>query len=163
MSRPRAAARVLSLPAKPGSAEPVVRSSGSELRIGQVVGLEGASLRVNVPGHGVALARVAVPLTQARADAAVHASAEVVLGFEAGEPGRPIVLGFVEQEFTRGPAEAQVDGQRVVIEGKEEVVLRCGEATITLRANGKVLIRGAYVETRSSGTNRIKGGSVQIN
>jgi hypothetical protein len=50
-----------------------------------------------------------------------------------------------------------------VLEGKEEVELRCGEATITLRANGKVLIRGAYVETRSSGTNRIKGGSVQIN
>ena len=34
---------------------------------------------------------------------------------------------------------------------------------MTLRANGKVVIRGAYVETRARGTNRIKGGSVQIN
>ena len=28
---------------------------------------------------------------------------------------------------------------------------------------GKVLIRGAYLLSRSSGVNRIKGGSVQIN
>lgn len=32
-----------------------------------------------------------------------------------------------------------------------------------LRRNGRVVIRGAYVETRSRGVNRIKGGSVQIN
>lgn len=154
MPRPRAAASVLSLPVKPGSAE---------LRIGRVVGLEGASLLVEVPGHGLARARVAVPLTLAQVDAAVKASGEVVLGFEEGDPGRPIALGLVEQGFAREPAEARIDGQRVVIAGKDEVELRCGEATITLRANGKVVIRGAYVETRASGTNRIKGGSVQIN
>lgn len=128
-----------------------------------MVGYEGAALRVEVPDHGLALARVAVPMTLASVEAAVAAGAEVVLGFVEGDPGRPVVLGLVEQEFARGPAEARVDGQRVVLEGKELVELRCGEATITLRANGKVTIRGAYVETRASGTNRIKGGSVQIN
>ena len=30
-------------------------------------------------------------------------------------------------------------------------------------AEGKVLIRGTYLLSRSSGVNRIKGGSVQIN
>lgn len=154
MPRTRAAARVLPLPVKPGSAE---------LRVGRVVGFEGASLRVEVPGYGLVWARVAVPLTMARVEAAIQVSAEVVLGFEAGDLGRPLVLGLVEQGFVREPAVARVDGQRVVIEGKEEVELRCGEATIILRANGKVVIRGAYVETRASGTNRIKGGSVQIN
>jgi hypothetical protein len=34
---------------------------------------------------------------------------------------------------------------------------------LTLTHAGKVLIRGAYVLSRSSGVNRIKGGSVQIN
>lgn len=154
MPRTRAAARVIDLPTKPGSAE---------LRVGRVVGFEGASLQVEVPGHGLARARVAVPLAMTQVEAAVQANAEVVLGFEDGDPGRPIVLGLVEQGFSREPAEARIDGQRVVIAGKEEVELRCGEATITLRANGKVVIRGAYVETRASGTNRIKGGSVQIN
>ena len=55
------------------------------------------------------------------------------------------------------------DGKRVVIEGEEEVSLRCGEASITLRRDGRVVVRGAYVETHASGTNRIKGGSVRIN
>jgi hypothetical protein len=59
--------------------------------------------------------------------------------------------------------EAHVDGQRVTLEGSDEIVLKCGQASITLRRNGKVIIRGTYVETHSSGVNRIKGGSVQVN
>ena len=35
--------------------------------------------------------------------------------------------------------------------------------SITLTGAGKVLIRGAYVLSRSSGVNKIKGGSVQLN
>ena len=42
-------------------------------------------------------------------------------------------------------------------------MLRCGKASITLTREGKVLIKGAYLSSRSSGVNRIKGGSVQIN
>ncbi|MFO0590733.1 MAG: DUF6484 domain-containing protein [Polyangiaceae bacterium] len=60
-------------------------------------------------------------------------------------------------------ATATADGKRVVVEGEEEVSLRCGEASITLRRDGRVVVRGAYVETHASGTNRIKGGSVRIN
>lgn len=59
--------------------------------------------------------------------------------------------------------DVEVDGKRVKIDGKDEIVLRCGQASITLRRNGRVVIRGTYVETRSKGTNRIKGGSVLIN
>ncbi len=50
-----------------------------------------------------------------------------------------------------------------IIEGKEMVVIKCGRASITLTAAGEVLIRGAYVSSRSSGVNRLKGGSVHIN
>jgi hypothetical protein len=59
--------------------------------------------------------------------------------------------------------EVIVDGKRIQIEGKDEIILQCGKASITLHRNGRVIIRGAYVETRSSGTNRIKGGAVLIN
>ncbi|MES2824584.1 MAG: DUF6484 domain-containing protein [Pseudomonadota bacterium] len=57
----------------------------------------------------------------------------------------------------------QVDGKRVVIEGQEEIVLSCGESSITLTKAGKILIRGKYLVSRSSGVNRILGGSVQVN
>jgi hypothetical protein len=59
--------------------------------------------------------------------------------------------------------EALVDGDRVVFEAKREVVLECGEPSLTLSRDGKVLIRGAYEETHSKVPNRIKGGSVKIN
>jgi len=59
--------------------------------------------------------------------------------------------------------EADVDGVRVRVCAKDEVVIACGKASITLRRNGRVVIRGTHVETLSSGTNRIKGGQVRVN
>ena len=61
------------------------------------------------------------------------------------------------------PDIAEVDGKRVVIKGHEEVVLQCGEASIILRANGKVIIRGVQIESHARGLNRIKGGGVKVN
>jgi hypothetical protein len=59
--------------------------------------------------------------------------------------------------------EADVDGSRVRITAKDEIVIHCGKASITLRRNGRVIIRGTHVETASSGTNRIKGSQVRVN
>lgn len=56
-----------------------------------------------------------------------------------------------------------VDGERVTIEGREEVTFKCGKSSITLTKSGKILIRGTYLLNRSSGVNRIMGGSVQVN
>lgn len=157
MARPRQTAKVLSLsPAR-------LQDPPGGVLIGRVMGYEEGSLTVDVPRHGIARARLAIRLAEAKAHEAAATRAEAVLVLQDGDPARPIVLGLIEQGFADAATEARVDGRRVEIEGKDEVVLRCGEATITLRANGKVVIRGAYVETRSSGTNRIKGGSVQIN
>jgi hypothetical protein len=59
--------------------------------------------------------------------------------------------------------EITVDGKRVIFTAEEEIVLKCGKSSIQLTRAGKVVIRGAYLLNRSSGVNRIKGGSVQIN
>lgn len=56
-----------------------------------------------------------------------------------------------------------IEGDRVVFEANKEIVLKCGESSITLTKSGKILIRGKYLLNRSSGVNRIMGGSVQIN
>jgi Domain of unknown function (DUF6484) len=101
---------------------------------------------------------------------------EVALLFERGDPYKPIIMGLIQHpegvqvtapEHTRSeqpnPFEADIDGERLVFNAKKEIVLRCGKASITLTRAGKVLIRGAYLLSRSSGVNRIKGGSVQIN
>jgi hypothetical protein len=89
---------------------------------------------------------------------------EIALLFEAGDPRRPVVMGLMHgaaRPATR--PEAKVDSERIEFTAEKEIVLRCGNASITLTRAGKILIRGAYVLTRSSGVNRIQGGSVQIN
>ena len=94
---------------------------------------------------------------------------QVVLLFEENDPDRPIIIGCLQRadgwplSNPAGSVEVDADGERLVVGAKEELVLRCGDASITLTRTGKVLIQGSYVSTRSSGVNRIKGGSVQIN
>ncbi|ESQ10351.1 MAG: site-specific integrase [Thiohalocapsa sp. PB-PSB1] len=92
---------------------------------------------------------------------------EVALLFEGGDPHRPLLIGLVQHPERRteaAPAQsAQLDEERIVLRAEREIVLTCGKASITLTRAGKVLIRCAYLLSRSSGVNRIKGGSVQIN
>ena len=91
---------------------------------------------------------------------------DVVLAFEHGDLEKPIITGMLwqpESSLAQQAPEAQLDGERVVLTAKKEIVLRCGKASITLTRAGKVIIRGAYLLSRSSGVNSIKGGSVQIN
>jgi hypothetical protein len=59
--------------------------------------------------------------------------------------------------------EADVDGRRVKLTAKDEIVLECGKASITLRRNGKIVVRGTHIETHADGVNRIKGGQVRFN
>ena len=117
---------------------------------------------------------------------AIHVGRRVALLFANGDPQRPVIMGLIHsplhdlivaydatplqaspEEQPTQPAlnvdDITIDGQRIVLEGKEEVVIKCGEASITLTKAGKILIRGNYLLNRSSGVNRIMGGSVQVN
>jgi len=119
------------------------------------------SPRVDYPGNpgGPLPARTAVALDSSKV------GREVALMFESGDPARPIVLGILQRPGRPDPKAMQIelDGETLVLTGKKEIVLRCGKASLTLTRAGKILLRGAYVSSRSSGVNRIKGGSVQIN
>ncbi|WP_158502156.1 hypothetical protein [Vitiosangium sp. GDMCC 1.1324] len=56
-----------------------------------------------------------------------------------------------------------MDGRHVVIEARDELELRCGDASILLRRNGRIVLEGFQVDSRSRGLQRIKGGKVEIN
>lgn len=71
-------------------------------------------------------------------------------------PGqRPVVLGRVGP-YTPVPA-------RVAIEAGQTLTLKCGDASVDLRADGKLMIRGDDVLVRAKGTQRIRAGTVAIN
>jgi hypothetical protein len=143
------------------------------------------TLLVDFPGNasGPVRARSTTLIDAAAIARAVAARQPAVLVFENGDPGLPIVLGLLQEGpspledlLRNGPTprspsenprpaslEAHVDGKRVVLTGDQEVTLRCGEASVTLRRDGKILLRGSYVETYARGVNRIKGAQVKIN
>lgn len=106
----------------------------------------------------------AVPARATTALQAGDVGGEVALLFEGGDPARPVVIGRLLRPGRSVPAvEVVRDGQRVDVRAEQEIVPRCGKASITLTRAGKVLIRGAYISSQSSGANRIKGGSVHLN
>lgn len=113
-----------------------------------------------------------------------HIGRQVALLFANGDPASPVIMGLIhspldallesyEVALPQDEAQAEapvarvddvtIDGKRIVLEGREEIVLKCGEASITLTKAGKILILGKYLLNRASGVNRIMGGSVQVN
>lgn len=150
------------------SQAPEVASPIHGMLVGELIAIteEGRQPLVRYPGQpgSAALrARTTVDLH------GPHIGAGVTLLFERGDPGLPIVTGVLRERagwpLADPPAQVEmdVDGQRLVVTAREQLVLRCGKASITLTKAGKVLIEGSYVLSRSSGVNRIKGGSVQLN
>lgn len=112
---------------------------------------------------------------------------QVAILFNNGDQTKPVIVGIIqnplldlldaqpehsnntnnESQLDTEPGNSQheiySDGKKVLIEASEEIVLKCGSSSITLSKSGKIIIRGKYLMNRSSGVNRILGGSVQIN
>ena len=106
---------------------------------------------------------------------------EVAILFLNGNPETPVIIGvmrnFLEQAIenfeltvdeTNNPqgvmdAEVEISGKTIKLSADDNLELRCGESSISLSNDGKVSIRGKYLISRSSGVNRILGGSVQVN
>jgi sorbitol-specific phosphotransferase system component IIA len=147
------------------------------VRVGKIVSLdESGQVLVDFPGNtqGLVAARLTSSIKSKLLNHAASADKEVLLAFEDNNPELPIIIdtlySLVDEitDYSTIALETErkdvlIDGKRVTFDAKEEIVLRCGKASITLTNVGKVIIRGAYLLNRSSGVNRIKGGSVQIN
>jgi hypothetical protein len=118
------------------------------------------------------LARVGTTDLPPREDDLREHGVAVLLMFENGEPVRPIIVGFVREAFAAAQPAAvlsdasrpiELNGRTLVLEGQDVVVLRCGEGSLTIRANGQIVLKGTRVVSRASETNKIRGASVQIN
>lgn len=155
------------------------RADFSVHRVGSIAAVDEAGrARVTFPGsHGVPV--TARSILDAPARAGEHPDAlvgtPVLLVFEEGDAHRPIIVGLLRDALRPEPVRPElsldldknrdvvIDGERLVLDAKQEVLLRCGKSTILLRRDGKVLIRGTHLVSRASGPNRIKGGSVSLN
>jgi uncharacterized protein DUF6484 len=133
-----------------------------ETRLGWLVGSSAEDhFVVDYDGNraGPLVARKTITL-EPRDATATHRKA--MLLFENGDPRQPLVVGL-EQVRSPTPLTDAVLESPPPAEQPIEIVLQCGRASITLRRNGKVIIKGSYVETHSDGVNRVKGGAVHFN
>lgn len=148
------------------------------VRVGKIVNVdESGQAFVDFPGNtqGPVSARFTNSIKPGMLQKTVSADRDVLLVFENNDPGLPIIIDTLYSlvdEITESttialeterPKDVMIDGKRVTFDAKEEIVLRCGKASITLNRSGKIVIKGAYLLSRSSGMNKIKGGAVHIN
>lgn len=135
-----------------------------EIVIGILDGFDAAGRPlVDYPGNAAGAPLPALTTALYGADAVGR---QVALLFAEGDAARPVIVGLVRppgEPVPGGARVAELDGERLVLTARQEIVLECGSASITLTRAGKVLIRGAYLSSRSSGPHRIKGASVDIN
>ncbi len=147
-----------------------------ELVLAQVRGMVGPNIEVEFYLAGQAYKLVAATTVPLASDAVGR---QVVLSFINQDIQQPVILGLIHsalyhmiEHFEASPVtepepqeESQllVDGNHVTVEASEQLQLKCGDASITLTKEGKILIRGKYLLNRASGINRIVGGSVQVN
>jgi hypothetical protein len=162
---------------KRGRAERPVEASTLESRVvvGTLVAFERGQALVSFSGAPrPVVARALSGLDDETLKQAAEERADALLLFEEGDAARPVLVGtlrspapLVEALLAAPlPAEekvARVDGKRVVIEGKEEVVLQCGKASLTLRKDGRVVLRGVNVISQADQVHKIRGGKVQVN
>lgn len=97
----------------------------------------------------------------------------VLLAFDRGDRAHPIILGALSescQESPSGPFRAEgapvnvvVDGARLVLRADREIVLECGQSSLILQKDGRVVLKGVEIVSRASRTNKIRGACVKIN
>lgn len=109
-----------------------------------------AKVLIPALGETPLLARALVPVP---ATAAGRLAAVTMMDEE------PLILGLIQPLVP----ELDVDGETLVLEARQELSLRCGAASITMTADGRVTIRGTQLLSRSEGANRVQGATVQLN
>lgn len=97
-----------------------------------------------------------------------NAGSKVALIFADGNIEQPMIIGLVKDSIKERPSRSLAhilvdEDDSLTLTAKRQITLQCGDASITLTKDGKILLRGTYISSRASGMQTIKGGSVQIN
>ncbi|OWQ84458.1 hypothetical protein CDN99_24525 [Roseateles aquatilis] len=149
-------------------------------QVGELLALldGGVTAFVGLPGGEpippVAPAAPAVRTARARTVVDLHAGHvghSVLLVFEDGDRERPVVIGVVRGADTPAAAEVagvthaevDADGEHLVVTARHALTLRCGKARLTLRADGRIELRGEEILAQAVGAHRVQGGSVHLN
>lgn len=129
--------------------------------IGMILGFRGPAPLVVFPGNPKEEAIPARSLARLAGD---DVGAEVALLFEEGDRMRPLIVGKLVEPARDDAAPLVVaDGQMLRLTAKERIELRVGRSSIVMEADGHITIRGTDLVSHAARSNRIRGGSVNLN
>jgi hypothetical protein len=106
---------------------------------------------------------------------AMHIGRQIALLFVQRDMARPIVIGVVRNGATRqhstvvvpqyasSPMKLASNNNNVVIKGTGKMVFQCGQASLSLTEQGRIIMRGTHIASYSDGVNRIRGAMVEVN
>lgn len=88
----------------------------------------------------------------------------------ADPTARWVLVGLVRDRVSTkaldakaGRLEVKMDGEKVVLEAEHDIELKCGRASITLRYDGRIELKGTHILSASRGPNRVKGATIALN
>jgi hypothetical protein len=84
-------------------------------------------------------------------------------GIIMGRVGRQAVEHASAREAAQDDGAAASLPDELVIEARSSLTLRVGDGSITIREDGRILIKGRDLVSHAKRLNRIRGGSVTIN
>lgn len=146
--------------------------------VGQIVRVTDENIAmVDYPGNqlGPVKARATTDvLGQLKTHSAV--GTPVLVAFIDGDLKSPIIIGIIREALipttsseevmsdrVTGLRDVTIDGKKIVFDATKEIILRCGKSSVTLKKDGKIIVKGTQITNRASATNKIKGASVRIN
>lgn len=128
--------------------------------IGLLLGFDKGAPLVVFPGNA---ADHAIPARSLRPLSEADIGAEMALLFEDGRRDRPLIIGRIVEPVRSDATTVIRDGETVKLTAKERIELRVGKAALILEKDGHVTIRGTDLVSHATGSNRIRGGSVNLN
>jgi len=91
------------------------------------------------------------------------APGDVVLVWQPAPEDQGVILGRLGPSHAPTPEASSEPPEELVLEARHSLTLRVGSGSITIREDGKILIKGKDLVSHATRLNRIKGGAVQIN
>lgn len=134
------------------SLDPSALSSG--IHLGRIVGFDDGMPLVRLAGMAAPLPCFACGWRPVADQIGVL----VATMLDVGSTPRLILLGPIISF-----SDSSNDSAPICLRSSNGIKLECGPASVSLRPDGTVSIRGVNVASRASHTNRIRGGNVQIN
>lgn len=86
----------------------------------------------------------------------------VLLWHSGEDQDRGVILGRIGGSARPAPAEDKIPDE-LVLEAKQQLVLKCGEGSLVLRGDGKILLKGKELVSRAEKVIRLKGAAIAIN